>query len=132
MLRAQARYGNDIARIVHDYDGRYFGFASRNFYAEFLAARHVAANAEHYFPEGVRYEPPLDHDAVVLRGNVPALQLARHYRVPMSTLVDLNRAWLRPVQSGSSPVPAGTTVWLPAGTTRQVAGQPIATYAVYR
>ena len=42
---------DDIADIVRRYDGPGFGFASRNFYAEFLAARHVLAHADAYFPE---------------------------------------------------------------------------------
>jgi len=128
MLKAKARYGNDIGRIVHNYDGRYFGFASRNFYAEFLAARHVASHATHYFPEGLHYEPSLDHDVVVLRSDVPAMQLARYYKVPLPTLVELNLAWLPAVQSGVRPVPAGSTVWLPAGATRRVSGAPLSSY----
>ena len=50
MKRAVKTTGTkDIGRIVHRYRGRAFGFASRNFYAEFLAAVHVANNYERYF-----------------------------------------------------------------------------------
>jgi len=124
MKKAQARYGNDIARIAADYDGRYFGFASRNFYAEYLAARHVARNADRYFPEGVRYRPPISDQPVVLRYTVSVDDIARHYRVPRSVLIERNYAWLEPVRNGSHPVPAGTTVWLPQGMTRLASGQP--------
>ncbi|MEZ5574390.1 MAG: lytic transglycosylase domain-containing protein [Candidatus Competibacteraceae bacterium] len=44
MRRAQQAYGNDIGAIVRSYSGSNFGFASRNFYTEFLAARNVARN----------------------------------------------------------------------------------------
>ncbi|MGB5831646.1 MAG: lytic transglycosylase domain-containing protein [Thiohalocapsa sp.] len=124
MKRAQAQYGNDISGVVASYDGRYFGFASRNFYAEFLAARHVARNAETYFPEGVRYRPPLTDQPIVLRSSVTADDLSRHYRVSRSVLTSRNHAWLAPVRNGSRPVPAGTTVWLPKGTARLASGQP--------
>ncbi|WP_232056702.1 MULTISPECIES: lytic transglycosylase domain-containing protein [Methylomonas] len=59
MKRAQSNMGKDFARIVRYYDGPAFGFASRNYYAQFLAAREIAANTDAYFPEGIRYEEPL-------------------------------------------------------------------------
>ena len=50
MKKAVAKTGTkDIGKIVRRYRGRAFGFASRNFYAEFLAAVHVANNYERYF-----------------------------------------------------------------------------------
>ena len=58
MQRARDAVGDDIIRIVQRYDHPKFGFASRNFYTEFLAARDVASNAQRFFPEGVRYDPP--------------------------------------------------------------------------
>jgi membrane-bound lytic murein transglycosylase D len=49
--RARAAVGSDdLGKIVASYDGPGFGFASRNFYASFLAARHVLAHAGDYFP----------------------------------------------------------------------------------
>lgn len=59
MKRAQNQVGKDFAQIVETYDGPAFGFASRNYYAQFLAAREIASNPDSYFPEGVRYETPL-------------------------------------------------------------------------
>jgi membrane-bound lytic murein transglycosylase D len=38
----------DIVRIIHYYDGPSFGFASRNFYAEFLAALDIEKHQEAY------------------------------------------------------------------------------------
>lgn len=50
--RARETVGSDdLGDIVRRYDGPAFGFASRNFYAEFLAARHVLAHADTYFPD---------------------------------------------------------------------------------
>ena len=59
MKRAQNTMGSDFNRIVDEYDGPAFGFASRNYYAQFLAAREIANNPHHYFSEGVAYEAPL-------------------------------------------------------------------------
>lgn len=59
MKRAQNQVGNDFARIVKQYDGPAFGFASRNYYAQFLAAREIASKPERYFNEGISYEPAI-------------------------------------------------------------------------
>ena len=49
--RARAAVGSDdLAKIVRSYDGPGFGFASRSFYASFLAARHVLKHSADYFP----------------------------------------------------------------------------------
>jgi membrane-bound lytic murein transglycosylase D len=48
LLRARKSKGGEEA-IFSDYSGRRFKFASRNFYSEFLAARHVANNHALYF-----------------------------------------------------------------------------------
>lgn len=124
MLKAKASYGDDIGKIVRDYRGPAFGFASRNFYSEFLAAREVASNASRYFPEGVRYEEPWPHDRLVLRSSMPAHHLAQHYGVSTSALSSLNLAWKEPVYNGRAYLPSGHVVWLPGGATRRVASHP--------
>lgn len=48
--RAATR-SDDLAVVLARYRGPGFGFASRNYYAKFLAARQVARNVERYFPE---------------------------------------------------------------------------------
>lgn len=50
MKRAQNQVGRDFVHIVMTYDGPAFGFASRNYYAQFLAAREIADNPTQYFP----------------------------------------------------------------------------------
>lgn len=124
MANAKAQYGDDIGRIVRDYKGPAFGFSSRNFYAQFIAAREVALHPERYFPEGVRYEQPWRHDRIQLPTSMPVEHLARHYGVSKERLAELNLHWRDPVTKGNAFLPAGTTVWLPEGTTRRVASLP--------
>jgi len=124
MANARSQYGNDIGRIVKQYKGPAFGFSSRNFYAGFMAAREVAGHAERYFPEGIRYEQPWNHDRIALRDSMPVHHLAQHYGTSKQRLAELNLHWRDPVVEGDGHLPAGTTVWLPAGTTRRIAGQP--------
>ncbi len=124
MAKAKAQHGNDIGRIVRDYNGPAFKFASRNFYSEFVAAREVASHADRYFPEGLRREPPWPHDRVVLQAPMPVHHVAQHYGVSAGTLASLNLHFRDGARDGRTVLPAGTTLWLPAGSARRVASQP--------
>jgi membrane-bound lytic murein transglycosylase D len=124
VARAKSQYGDDIGKIVKNYKGRAFGFASRNFYASFVAAREVADHPNRYFPEGVRFEEPWSNERLVLRSPMPAHHVANHYGVSTASLARLNLHWRDPAVEGRAQLPAGSTVWLPPGSTRRVAGQP--------
>lgn len=124
MATAKAQFGDDIGQIVKSYQGQYFGFASRNFYAEFIAAREVTRNAQRYFPEGVRMEAPWSHDRLVLQHGMPVDHLARHYGLSSYRLADLNMHWRDRARDGRAHLPAGSTVWLPSGTKQRVASHP--------
>ncbi len=120
MKNAQQVFGNDFVAIVRSYSGKGFGFASRNFYTEFLAARDIARNPQRFFPEGVHYESPLNLDRVRLRQAVNSVTLATYYDVSPEELVGLNKAWNPAAQNGRIPLPARTLVWLPAGTVERL------------
>jgi membrane-bound lytic murein transglycosylase D len=121
MKKAQAQFGNDFTGIVQHYDGPGFGFASRNFYAEFLAAREVAGHPQRYFPEGVHPEPELDWDRVVLRQDALPSELALYYSVNNYQLLTMNPAWTKSARANQIALPEGTTVWLPTGTLKRIA-----------
>jgi membrane-bound lytic murein transglycosylase D len=59
MAQAADEYADDYGRIVREYEGPHFGFASKNYYAEFLAALQINRFEDAYFPN-LRYEsaPP--------------------------------------------------------------------------
>ena len=65
MARAKKRYGNDLGEVIEHYTSRTFGFASKNFYIEFLTAVEVARNYTHYFGP-LDISEPLQLDSVVL------------------------------------------------------------------
>lgn len=121
MLAARDRFGLDFPRILEEYDGRTFGFASKNFYKEFLAAREIARDPAAYFPEGIAPEPPVHHDRVRLQKPAQAKSLASRYGVSLTALAELNPAWTSRALHGNSPVPAGAEIWLPQGTLERVA-----------
>ena len=59
MARARRAYGSDMATIIGNYTSRTFGYASKNFYAEFIAAVHVYNNYEVHFGP-IALDSPID------------------------------------------------------------------------
>ncbi len=96
----------DIEKIVANYKGRSFGFASRNFYAQFLAVLDVEKNAEAHFGS-VRFNTAPRFREVVTDSFIDAEVFARSVGISLEQLRDDNRA-LRPVVwEGGKRIPAG-------------------------
>jgi len=57
MMRAKTEQGPEITKIIDEYRGPVFGYASMNFYAEFLAAVSVYNNYEQHFGQLVLDRP---------------------------------------------------------------------------
>jgi peptidoglycan lytic transglycosylase D len=107
----------DIGRIVREYRGRAFGFASRNFYAEFLAALDVERDSRSYFGD-VPAEPPFRLHERRLERPLGIEAAARLARTDREELASLNPALSGLVVSGRRPIPAGYHLRLPeSGTT---------------
>jgi len=121
MRVARDRFGLDFPKILDEYDGRTFGFASKNFYKEFLAAREIASDPAAYFPEGLVPDSPLTHDRVRIDRPTAVHGLASRYSVPLPGLAAINPAWTARALRGSAPLPAGAEIWLPQGTLERVA-----------
>ena len=103
----------DMGEISRRYEGKHFGFASRNFYAEFLAALDVAGNEETYF--GGPVEPVLAPRSreIKLRKPMRLHQAARHVGVGSETLIAMNPAFLPRVMGGRSAIPRGYRLRVP-------------------
>ena len=129
MRRAVRKLGtDDIATIVHKYRSRTFGFASRNFYSEFLAALEVDRNAERYFGKLVP-EAPIAYQTTPLPFFTTASALRKALGVSEETLREANPS-LRPmVWSGEKRVPKNFTLRIPRSSlsdplTSKIAGIP--------
>jgi membrane-bound lytic murein transglycosylase D len=121
IARAIEEHGRDYQRIYLEYEGRLFGFASRNFYAEFLAAREIACDPERYFPEGLQYEPEFDHDTVIIEHRTTPGRIAAAYDVPLDELAAINPGWSKRAVQGGLALPEDIQIWLPAGTLARLA-----------
>ncbi|HMD58732.1 MAG TPA: LysM peptidoglycan-binding domain-containing protein [Steroidobacteraceae bacterium] len=103
----------DIAAIVRNYHSPTFGFASRNFYASFLAALAIAQAPEKYFG-ALQRSAENQFQELRLTAPVTVGTLRRLAGVPEDQLRALNPALLNPVWSGRQPLPRGYRVRLPA------------------
>jgi membrane-bound lytic murein transglycosylase D len=114
VLRAMQRHGdNAYVDILRNYNGRTFGFASRNFYVAFLAAKEVDQNAERYFP-GVVRESPTAYAELKLPDYVAADDLASALGVSTRHIAKHNPALQPTVWQGSKHLPRGYALRLPA------------------
>ncbi len=113
LRRAQDELGtSDIAVIVKRYQGKTFGFASRNFYVAFLAALEVDRNAEKFFGPLTRL-PDTDSTPTELPDYIPIDALAKAFKVDMGALRVLNPALRPPIWNSARFVPRGYALRLP-------------------
>jgi len=114
--RAMRQYGDtSYVEILRNYNGRTFGFASRNFYVAFLAAMAVDQDPEKYFP-GVTREQPTQYAQAALVGYIPVIELSAALGVTPSQLARHNPSLQATVWQGSKNLPKGFDVRMPAST----------------
>jgi len=113
MFRAKKKHGPDIVKIVNNYSSRTFGFASRNFFAEFMAALSISKNPKKYFPDLVQ-EKPLKYSTVQLRNYVNVSTMMKFLNMSRSEVALYNPALRRPVLSGKKHIPKNYVFKAPA------------------
>jgi membrane-bound lytic murein transglycosylase D len=112
--RAMRQFGdNAYTDILRKYNGRTFGFASRNFYVAFLAAKEVDQNQQKYFP-GIVPDRPIDYTLYKLDAFIPADELATALNVRERDLARHNPALQATIWQGSKHLPEGMEMRLPS------------------
>lgn len=104
----------DFMTILNNYRGRVFGFASRNFYAEFLAACKIMNEADQHF-EKIEYMEPWQFDTVKLAAPLNVSTLLEKADLAREELRRFNPALSTSVVFGKRSIPAGYELRLPAG-----------------
>ncbi len=120
MRRAVRQVGSrDIGVITKRYKSRTFGFASRNFYASFIAAVHVHKNAKVYFGN-FKPDPPEKFAVFHLPGYVRWGELSRRIGIDRKILRKMNPALRASVIRGRRRVPRGYPLRVPASEVARV------------
>ena len=112
--RAMREFGDTAyVDILRKYDGRTFGFASRNFYVAFLAAKEVDQNVEKYFPNLV-VDKPVNYATNSLDAYIPLADLADALGVSERQITDSNLSLQATIVTGNKHLPKGYEVRVPA------------------
>ncbi|MGH8442465.1 MAG: transglycosylase SLT domain-containing protein [Nevskiaceae bacterium] len=106
--------GTTLEDLLERWDGRRFGFASRNFYAEFLAALDVERDYRRHFGEIERHDP-IEFEVVQIQHYVPYEALRRCSGLSEQEFRTLNPGYRPEVLDGMLYVPPNTSIRVPVG-----------------
>jgi len=119
---------NSIVDLVETTGEAYFGFASQNFYPEFLAANEIFDNHAVFFPE-IPVQEPLRVVSVRIGGATSAGYAAKVLDMSVDELKEANYALLDSVWSGKAKIPAGYLLRVPvehqSKIVRLQSGEPV-------
>jgi len=125
--RAMREFGDTAyVEILREYDGRTFGFASRNFYVAFLAAKEVDQNVDRYFP-GLVAEKPTNYSVASLSSYLSVPGLTEAMGTTPRKLAQHNPALQATVWQESKYLPRGYELRFPADELQQPLTQLLAT-----
>ena len=108
----------DIVQIIKRYRGRRFGYASRNFFVELLAALEVERSYARYFGD-LDFAAPFSYDEIKLNRPILAKNLARA-GMSRTEIADLNPSLSSRTLSGTYAIPAGMKLRTPPGRGERV------------
>jgi len=115
LMQAVSQLGTgDIGTIIRKFDNPAYGFASRNFFLEFVAAREIVDNAQKYFGP-IQYDEPLSYDVVDLPFHISLAEVAKMSNIPIDQLSYLNPGFSGKMLKGTMLIPKGSTVRVPEG-----------------
>src|ERR1043166_563927 len=98
----------NLTDLIRSYQSPTFGFASKNFYAEFLAAAEIGRNGESYFPF-IRALPPVTFHELPINRPFPIHSFLKPAAINSKDFFEWNPALNPTIKS----VPAGYRVKLP-------------------
>ena len=98
----------DLWKLIKDYKGRTFGFASKNFYAEFLAINYIVENKSQLFHK-LREKPVLQVQFIKARRNNRISTILKKYKMSLKEFIQLNPDINKRYRSKRTILPMGYT-----------------------
>ncbi|MCI4626524.1 MAG: transglycosylase SLT domain-containing protein, partial [Candidatus Magnetoovum sp. WYHC-5] len=121
MKNAIAQTGTtDIKYIIDNYKGKGFGFASRNFYAEFMAVLEISHNYQYFFDD-IIFQRPQPYDTIYIKSPVKLDAFTKSCSADFGQIVELNPALTEAVLNSELALPVGFELKVPAGTAKTAA-----------
>jgi len=109
----------DIAEIAFNYESPSFGFASRNFYAQFLAAVELASNYKKFYGN-LPVKPAVKFETIKSDRAMFLVDFAKNYDFSIEEFKRLNPSFRPPIIQSKRPIPSGVTIRIPVGSKKQV------------
>lgn len=114
MMRAVNNLGKDFEAILDNHTSPIFGYASKSYYAEFLAARDTIQNQDKYFPN-LKKDARCRYDTVEVQRPVEVLDLMSLGVFKKDDLKSLNPALTERTVNGHEVLPANYALRIPHG-----------------
>lgn len=116
MVRAvAATRSSHLHHIIKHHKAPSFGFASQNFYSEFLAILEVERDYRKYFGK-MLVDPPLEYEKVLVLKSCPLSEVSTRCQLPSRDISYYNPALTDWVISGHGKIPKGFHLKIPIGT----------------
>lgn len=116
MIRASQNLNStDLEVIIKEHDSPIFGYASKNYYATFLAALHVYQRQQELFPNLVQ-EKPWTYDFVQVNKPVLVPDLIKAGAIAKDEIRVLNPSFTKRTLEGLEVIPAQYTLRVPKGS----------------
>jgi membrane-bound lytic murein transglycosylase D len=114
MIKAKKQLNTtDISTIIKHYRGSGYGFDSRNYFPEFLAALHVYKNRDHYFGADLKDQVQEEYEYVAMPSDMNVKELSRLSGLNQKKLVAMNLTLKPAVVNGSKSLPKGYLLKIP-------------------
>lgn len=104
---------DDIVYLINNYEGRNFGFASKNFYTQFLTMLQIVDRGQIYFPEATLNQP-IQFRPVTLDRPTRTAEIKKQYDIDTATLHELNPDISKSHLRRNGRLPRGYVIKLPA------------------
>jgi membrane-bound lytic murein transglycosylase D len=109
----------DIETIIDKYKSRSFGFASRNFYVEFLAILEILKNYRHYFGE-IEFLSPERYEEFILGDCIKMNTLLKYCSLDKQVITRLNPELNKSVLTSRSYLPDQYHLKIPVGMKEKI------------
>jgi membrane-bound lytic murein transglycosylase D len=115
MMRAVNNLGSrELGVIIDNHDSPLFGYASKNYYSEFLAALDTLQNQEKYFP-GVKKESRWEYEIVRVLRSVETTDMISVNAIRHHDLTTLNPGLTKRTIAGHEVIPPEYALRVPKG-----------------
>ena len=97
---------NDLEKVLKEHYSPIFGFASKNYYAEFLAAKNILENEKKYFPNLIK-DPAWKYEIVELKHPLRLTDIFAFKKITKEEIIKLNPSLSQRVLNGKEVLPTG-------------------------